>query len=517
MDANIIEGYVEKVYGYATNHTYSREEADDLSQEILFTVVRELPKLKDECKFEPWLWGIAGNVTKSFRRHMGRQRAMYSYDIPEDMAYEDGYEFDNDQEAVYDVLRTKIAMLSSRYRDIIVLYYYDGLSIKQISERLNIPEGTVTWRLSEARRKLKKEYDEMEASVLRPQKLRLDIYGSGNFDGKSIPFPDVYINDALSQNILCYCYESANSVEELAKLCGVPAYYIEDRINNLLEREAIIQQPKGKYRTNFIIWSDKYGIYCEENAETALLPIMDRMVSALKSLAEEAEKINFYKAEKSAADLFYLYGVMAFEYANRKYCKLPSPPIKPKYDGFDWCYLGSVETGKHKRIGINTLHNSNLGVGGRYTHTLYCGFGGLPRHDMMYDYHINACDDILTKGKSDEVDAVAGAIQEGYIVKKDNGEFFVTIPAFTKDQKAEFDRLVEKHLAPLMEEYTELTEKFIAGYKALFPKHLADDADRMSYGMFKDLYKVIIAYAQKNNCVSLPTPGYYCNVLIQYR
>ena len=39
MDANIIEGYVEKVYGYAVNHTYSREEADDLSQEILFTVM----------------------------------------------------------------------------------------------------------------------------------------------------------------------------------------------------------------------------------------------------------------------------------------------------------------------------------------------------------------------------------------------------------------------------------------------------------------------------------------------
>ena len=94
MDANIIESYVEKIYGYAVNHTYSREEADDLSQEILFTVVRELPKLKDENKFEPWLWGIASNVTKSFRRHMGKQRAMYSYDIPEDIAYEE--DFDNE-------------------------------------------------------------------------------------------------------------------------------------------------------------------------------------------------------------------------------------------------------------------------------------------------------------------------------------------------------------------------------------------------------------------------------------
>ena len=111
MDASIIESYVEKVYGYAVNHTFSREEADDLSQEILFTVVRELPKLKDENKFEPWLWGIASNVTKSFRRHMGKQRAMYSYDIPEDIAYEE--DFDNEQEVIYDLLRTKIAMLKS--------------------------------------------------------------------------------------------------------------------------------------------------------------------------------------------------------------------------------------------------------------------------------------------------------------------------------------------------------------------------------------------------------------------
>ena len=84
MNADKIEGYIERVYGYAVNHTFSRDEADELSQEILFTAVRELPKLKDDSKFEPWLWSIANNVTKSFRRYMGKQRAMYSYDTLED-------------------------------------------------------------------------------------------------------------------------------------------------------------------------------------------------------------------------------------------------------------------------------------------------------------------------------------------------------------------------------------------------------------------------------------------------
>ena len=76
MNSDILEQYVERVYGYAVNHTYSREEADELAQEILYAAVRELPKLREEQKFEPWLWGVAGNVTKSYRRFMGKQRAM---------------------------------------------------------------------------------------------------------------------------------------------------------------------------------------------------------------------------------------------------------------------------------------------------------------------------------------------------------------------------------------------------------------------------------------------------------
>lgn len=138
MEHAILENYIEKVYGYAVNRTYSREEADELAQEILFIAVRELPRLREESRFEPWLWGIANNVTKRFRRNLGKQRAMYSYDTLEQLPYED--EYFQEQEEIYDSLRTKIAMLSGIYRDIIVLYYYDGLSTKAISEKLDIPE-----------------------------------------------------------------------------------------------------------------------------------------------------------------------------------------------------------------------------------------------------------------------------------------------------------------------------------------------------------------------------------------
>ncbi len=42
MDVNIIADYAERIYGYAVKRTYTREEADELSQDILYTAVCEI-------------------------------------------------------------------------------------------------------------------------------------------------------------------------------------------------------------------------------------------------------------------------------------------------------------------------------------------------------------------------------------------------------------------------------------------------------------------------------------------
>lgn len=541
MNPNKITEYVDKVYAYAVKRTFDREEADELSQEILFTVVRELSKLRDESRFEPWLWGVAENVTRSFRRKQGRQRAMYSYDFPESWFEQPA---ENDEEAkeneeLYGFLRGKIAMLSEMYRDIIILHYYDGLSTKQISEKLGIPEGTVTWRLSEGRKKLKKECNDMEESALRPIKMRLDIYGEGNYNGKDIPFPDAYISDALSQNILYYCYEQPKGVEELTKICGVPAYYVEERIANLVKRDAVIEPVKGKYQTNFVIRSDKYGIYCEEHAEEAMRPVHAKIMEALHNIAKEAKEIDFYRAEKSEEELFYLYGALAFAYARAKFYTNPFPEIPEKYDGNCWNYVGNMTTGAHPElsVGINCCGNHD----GYYRHTVYSWFGGFSHRKMMYDYYIDACEwllfgekeggaesDAAETGANDKnnkfsrrattrKDDIANAIRDGYIQRRDDGNLFVTVPAFTLQQKKQFNEIVHKYMAPLMEEYIACVETFLKGYKKLFPKHLQLDADYMCSHMFFSMYRVIIDVAQREGELQKPAKGSVCDVLEQYR
>lgn len=511
-----LEAYVERIYAYAVKRTYTGEEADELSQDILFTLVRELPRLRDESRFEPWLWGVAGNVAKSFRRRMGRQRAMYFYDMPEDMAYDWAAQEEAAQdEELYGCLREKIAMLSAMYRDIIILYYYEGLSVKKIAGRLRIPEGTVTWRLAEARKKLREEWENMEESALRPIKMHIDIYGEGNFDGVNIPFPSEYVKDALSQNILYHCIEKARGVEELAKLCGVPAYYVEERADHLVKHEAMTEQAKGKYRTDFLVWTDRFGRYRQENAIKCLMPIMDRMVDALKKIADEAGRIQFHKGERNENELFYLYGVMAFRHAEKRYCRLPYPPIREKRNGYRWEYLGSMETGAYKRTGIGVQCSSGSGNGGSYNYYVYAAFGGFSYRQAMSGTMVKVCEDILKTGGTQDEYGASQAIQAGYAKRLQDGSLVVTIPAFTLDQRNAFDRIVERHMAPLMEEYGRVVDTYAAGYKALFPKHLQDTADRMCRVLFSGLYSDIISYMQDSGELPPPPTGSVCDVLLQ--
>ncbi len=515
MTPEHLNPYIDRIYGYAVKRTYSEEEAADLTQEILYTVLKQLPTLINEAAFEGWLWGIAANVTRTFRRKQGRQRAMFIYDIPDTLSYEDEYPIEDEE--LYASLRGYVAGLSRRYRDIVILHYYDGLSTKEIAEHLDIPEGTVTWRLSEARRKLKGELENMEITALKPKCMRLDIYGSGDYSDSGKPFPHIYINDALSQNILIACYDEALSVESLSKRCGVPAYYVEDCIANLLRRQALTEQGSGKYRTDFLIWDDRYDIYCETHAEKAMMPVMEPMLDALDAVVHDAMEIDFYRAGKSREALYGLLSVLAFNRMSTTHNHLYYPEIREKYDGCHWCYIGNMESGAHHRVRIAEQKCCNQGSRGNYSHTVYGIGNGYAWREMMIDYEVNVCEDLLTQGHTDDDYSAAEAVRRGYIDRMENGTFVVKTPAFTMAQKAVFDQIADRHLDPLTEQYRHCLDAFLDGYRALFPAHLAEDADRMCASMYVGMISVILANGMKTGRITPPPQDTVCDVLIQFK
>lgn len=512
MDVNILDKYIERIYRYALNNTFNTDEAQDLSQEILLAAVKGLPYLRDKSRFEPWLFGIARNIAKVFRRKKAKEKAVYSYDVLDE--YPDNDDADYEKIELYNRLRKHISMLSSIYRETIILHYYDNLSVKQISEKLNIPEGTISWRLKVARSKIKEEFENMEESALKPIKMKINIYGSGNFDGENIPFPDAYISDALSQNILFNCYEEPKTIEELAKICGVPAYYIEDSVNNLLKREALVEEKKGKYRTDFIIWFDKYDKFYDENFLAYVKPIKDRIYNAFRNIWDEAKNLNIYKGTIKEENLFHLYTMLSIFYVNKKYNKMTSRPIKIKYNGFAWNYSASLRTGKYSSHMYGVV-KSYASEGKNAFVERITVIDGINKKGFIKNIEVVTCIDIVNGVEPINKEIVADLIMKGFVIKDETSKLVLTFPYISKENENKLYEIVERYLSPLMDEYLEIVNKFASEYIKLFPKHLEDEAVRWSKNVFLGLFNKIHHYGQNNQMLDKVIDGSYLEVLLE--
>ena len=511
MKNEILAKYVGRVYGYALNHTFSREEADELSQQILFTALRQLRTLKCGQKFEPWLWGLARNVTRAFRRSQGKRRAVFSFDEAEGAEWPD--EDALEQNELYDRIRTEIAMLSGTYRDIIILRYYENLPCKEIAERLGIPEGTVEWRLSEGRRKLKKECVQMTETALRPVKMSIRISGEGNYNGNDIPFPYVFVNDALSQNILYHCYREAKSEEELARLCGVPAYYIEDSAARLKEREALTRTAAGKYRTNFLIYGEETDEYNKKSREY-LRGLTDEFVAALKDFTESVVSSGVRTAGRSRNELCYLFGIMAMEVLGKNHNPVEDMPEPVRCDGNRWSYHG-ILAGVGAVNGLGREENRN--DGGMLAHCSY-HFGGFAYRPML-GAGIRVCEAIVRGSALPEsdVELASNLIRDGYIRRLDGGNLALNIPYFTREQKQAFGRSAEKRFEKIMPSLVRAVQNYVSGYRELFPKHLADEVQRACHYAFVGSFVDIACLAQEKGLLEKPDENSVCDVLTEIR
>ena len=139
-----------------TGNTYS---AEDASQDAFVAAWMKLDSLSDYDKFRAWVCSIARNTAVDLVRrynateNISLDTGLLSSDIP-DCAWED-------IERAGD-LRDAVARLSEKIREVVELHYFEGYSTKEIAHRLSLPEGTVTWRLSEGRRQLRKGYGIMD-------------------------------------------------------------------------------------------------------------------------------------------------------------------------------------------------------------------------------------------------------------------------------------------------------------------------------------------------------------------
>ena len=138
---HLISEYSTGLLKYLVSHMHSREDAEDLMQEVFVSVYEHCSEFDPErCNEQAWLFIIAKRKLVSYYRKYRIDDsidAMEDYEIPGDNSMAQATNLMACRQAVAKALRA----LDERSREIVVLKYFSGLSYSEISDRLDITEG----------------------------------------------------------------------------------------------------------------------------------------------------------------------------------------------------------------------------------------------------------------------------------------------------------------------------------------------------------------------------------------
>lgn len=141
----LIKSYEKDLYRVAISMLKNDDDALDCIQDAILKAFEKVERLEDERYFKTWLIKILINRCNDALAK--RNKIVVLSEINKGLSYSENTEKIEVKEF--------LDKLEEDLKIIVILYYFEDLSVKDIAENLNIPEGTVKSRLSRARNKLK--------------------------------------------------------------------------------------------------------------------------------------------------------------------------------------------------------------------------------------------------------------------------------------------------------------------------------------------------------------------------
>lgn len=140
---HVVQKYCRNIAMLAFTYTKNVADAEDIAQKVFLQLVKSKRDFDSEEHLRAWLFRITINKSKN---HLKSFWVSKRGDFPKDTSPVLGRDYD----LIQVVLR-----LEPKYRLPVHLFYYEGYSIKEISQILNEKESTIGTRLKRARTKLK--------------------------------------------------------------------------------------------------------------------------------------------------------------------------------------------------------------------------------------------------------------------------------------------------------------------------------------------------------------------------
>ncbi len=164
-----VEKYANMVYRIAYARAGSKEDADDIFQEVFLYYLKKQPHFRDEEHAKAWFIRVSVNYSKKYMGKRSKKK-----ELPMELSGEDGYlaqdaaqdgGFSSTEEKVLaderkDALYTEMEKLSSDARLLLHLFYFEDMSTAEIAKLLHKKETTVRVQMTRARQQLKRFFEE---------------------------------------------------------------------------------------------------------------------------------------------------------------------------------------------------------------------------------------------------------------------------------------------------------------------------------------------------------------------
>ncbi|MDR3570777.1 MAG: RNA polymerase sigma factor [Candidatus Pacebacteria bacterium] len=154
----LVERYEDKLTRYARKFLRDPDDAKDIIQEVFIKAFENIQSFDATRRFSPWIYRIAHNEFVNAIKKRARGPVLgIDFDVvfphlaATDTADDTALERDTKE-----LLEQCLDELEPKYREPLVLYYYEGVSYKDMADILRIPMSTVGVRLARGKAQLRK-------------------------------------------------------------------------------------------------------------------------------------------------------------------------------------------------------------------------------------------------------------------------------------------------------------------------------------------------------------------------
>jgi len=155
----LIERYEAKIKRYSRKFLSDHEDINDVLQNIFIKAYKNIQSFNTKRKFSSWFYRIAHNeLVNALKKKSKNPLPLFNLDtfLPQYFYDKNNLEQDLNQQQMREIVNKCLDKLEPKYKEPIILYYFENLSYQEIADILEIPISTVGIRIKRAKEKMKK-------------------------------------------------------------------------------------------------------------------------------------------------------------------------------------------------------------------------------------------------------------------------------------------------------------------------------------------------------------------------